>query len=210
MLIHDTPSDALTLVAEPHGPAPVLALQLWFCTGSARERPAEHGAAHLLEHMVFKGAGRFGVGELSARIEGVGGDLNAWTSFEHTALHATVPAPHLDVALEVLGAMGCAPTLDPDELARERAVVIEEIRGSADDPMQVLADATRARAYGGHPYGRPILGTAESVAALDVAALRAFHERFYSPQNAVLAVAGPVAPDALRDAVARWIPGAAL
>ncbi len=205
-MIHTTAANGLSLVAEPHGPAPVVAVQLWFRTGSAWETPAEHGAAHLLEHMVFKGAGRFGVGDLTAAIEAVGGDLNAWTSFEHTALHATVPAARLDVALEVLGAMGGAPTLDAAELEREKAVVIEEIRGSADDPSQVLADAVRARAFGTHPYGRTILGTAESVGALDVAALRAFHDRFYTARNAVLAVAGPVDPDALRGAAGRFLP----
>ena len=98
MRIHHAPDLGPVLVAEPHGPAPVVSLQLWFRTGSACEAAGLHGAAHLLEHMVFKGAGRFGQGELSSCIESVGGDLNAWTSFEQTVLHATVPAAHVETA----------------------------------------------------------------------------------------------------------------
>jgi zinc protease len=206
MRIHHMPERGPVLVAEPQGPAPVAAIQLWFRTGSARETAGLHGAAHLLEHMVFKGAGAFGQGELVTRIESLGGDLNAWTSFEQTVLHATVPVAHAGVALEVLTAMGTAPHLDPDELERERGVVLEEIRGSKDDPGSVLADATRARAFGAHAYGRPILGTVESVGAISRDALRAFHKAHYVPDNAILAVAGPVDPEALRADVARLLP----
>ena len=136
----------------------------------------------------------------------MGGDLNAWTSFEQTVLHATVPAAHVETALEVICAMGTSPHLDPDELERERGVVIEEIRGSRDDPGSVLADATRARAFGAHPYGRPILGTVESVGAIDQAALRRFHDQHYVADNAILAVAGPVDPDVLSAAAGLRLP----
>ena len=206
MRIHLAPRCGPVLVAEPHGPAPVAAVQLWFRTGSARETEGLFGAAHLLEHMVFKGAGAFGQGELVQRIESLGGDLNAWTSFEQTVLHATLPAAHVGVALEVLTAMGTRPTLDPGELERERGVVLEEIRGSRDDPSSVLADAMRARAFGDHPYGRPILGSVESVGAISGAALRSFHDAHYVADNAILAVAGPVDPALLRDAAGALLP----
>jgi zinc protease len=206
MLHFETLPGGPTLVAEPHGPAPVVAVQLWFRTGSAHEPAGFHGAAHLLEHMVFKGAGEWGPGELVSRIEAVGGDLNAWTSIEQTALHITVPAAHVGLAIETLGAMGRAPRIDEGELRRERSVVIEEIRGAKDDAGQVLADAVRKRAFGDHSYARPVLGTVGSVRGLTRENLLAFHQRHYTPDNAIVAVAGPVDIDEVRRLVGVHLP----
>lgn len=174
------------------GVAPVSAVYLWLRRGAAAETQAELGAAHLLEHMLFKGAGGHGPSGAASRIEGMGGDLNAFTSYEQTVLHATVPAGREVEVIGLLSEMAFGPHLDEGELAREHDVVIEELRGAQDDPADRLAEALRARAHRGHPYGRPILGTESSVRGLDAAALRRFHLAHHRPEQAILAVAGPV------------------
>jgi zinc protease len=199
MLSVEPISDGPVLLLDPTGPQPVVAVYLWVQVGSADEEEGLYGAAHLLEHMLFKGAGSLGVGDITAQIEAIGGDLNAFTSVEETVFHATVPAGHELLALRLLSEMVLRPALDPDELAREKLVVIEEIRGSTDDPTQVLGDVLRRRVYGDHPYARPVLGSEESVAAITPERLRAFHSRWYIPQNTVVAVVGPVDPKAIRD-----------
>lgn len=176
------------------------AIYLWLPRGAASERPDELGLAHLLEHMLFKGAGGHGVSEAATRIEGMGGDLNAFTSYEQTVLHATVPAGSEARAIALLCEMAFAPRLDPDELEREKGVVIEEIRGAADDPTDLLAERLRARLHRGHPYGRPILGTETTVRALSAEAMRRFHRAHHRPGEAMLVVAGPVDPAAIEAA----------
>lgn len=161
------------------------------------------GGAHFLEHLLFKGAGGHGVGEAAARIDGLGGDLNAYTTYEQTVLHATVPAGREAPVIALLAEMATAPHLDAAEIERERDVVLDEIRGCQDEAGSVLADGIRARVYGEHPYGRPVLGTEASVRGLRRDALLEFHQRWYRPSNAVLAVAGPVSPDEIAGEAAR-------
>ncbi len=193
------------VAVDPGGTAPVSAVYLWLRRGSASERPEELGAAHLLEHMLFKGAGSHAAAEAATRIEGLGGDLNAFTSYEQTVLHATVPAGREEAAIETLAEMAFAPHLDPAELEREKGVVIEEIRGALDDPEDCLAEELRARAHAGHPYGRPILGVEETVRGLDAAALTRFHRTHLRPAHAILAVAGPVDADEIEAIASRHL-----
>ena len=167
-------TDGPTLVLDVGGTAPVVAVYLWLRVGSADEMAHQSGVAHFLEHMLFKGAGNHGVGEAVTKVEGLGGEINAWTSFESTVLHATVPAGRDALVLELLGEMAFQPHIDSVEFERERKVVLEEIREALDSPGQVLADCQRAKAWGDHPYSQPILGTVESVSSLGLNAMKAF------------------------------------
>jgi len=202
-----------TIAVDAGGQVPVSAVYLWIRRGSAEEGPAMQGAAHLLEHMLFKGAGDHGVSAAAARIEGLGGDLNAFTSYEQTVLHATVPSGQEAAIIDILTEMGFAPHLDPGELVTEKGVVIEELRAALDDPEDRLAEALRARAHAGHPYARPILGEEETVRGMEAAALAAHHRSHYRPDQVVLAVAGPVDAEDIRAAaeasLARFGPQAA-
>ena len=164
-----------------------------------------HGGAHFLEHLLFKGAGAHGVGEAAERVEAMGGDLNAFTSYEQTCLHGTVPAGREAEVLRLLAEMARRPHLDAAEIERERDVVIEEIRANQDDAMQVLAENLRARVYGDHPYARPVLGTEDSVRGLGREGLLALHARGFAPSNAVLAVAGPVDPSLVQSVAAELL-----
>ncbi|MEZ4316494.1 MAG: pitrilysin family protein [Myxococcota bacterium] len=201
-MIH-TLDNGLRVVHEPL-PGAVAALYLWFDVGTVDEGPEEAGAAHLLEHMLFKGTDRRGVGACAADVEGMGGDLNAYTTWDQTVLHATVLAEHWEAALDVLADMAWHSRIDPDELDREKPVVLEEIRGYDDDPESVLDDHTTARLFPGHPYGRPVLGTLDSVSGIDRERLVAFWRRHYTANRCVVGVCGPMDTASVLDAVRRF------
>lgn len=200
--------NGLQVLVQPSHRAPVAAVYLWLEAGTADEGPENAGVAHFLEHMVFKGTARRGVGESAAAIEDLGGDLNAYTTWDQTVLHATVAAPWWRDALDVVADMAQHPLFDAAELEREKQVVIDEIRGYDDDPDSVADDVLHARLHPDHPYGRPILGTAESVAALSRDAVVGFWKRNWGPRRAILAVSGPVSSEevvqAARELLGAW------
>lgn len=191
MLATTLPNGMRVLVDE-YSPSDVVAAYLWFNVGSRDERPGMEGAAHFVEHMLFKGTRRFGVGEVARAVEALGGDINAYTSFDETVFHITAPGGALDDMLGVLAEMGQSARFDREELERERDVICEEIRGGADDPDMVVSEALFADAFPGDPYGRPIIGTVQSVRAMSRDDLYAFYREHYAPANACLAVSGRV------------------
>ena len=195
------------LLCESHA-APVAELQVWVRTGSADERPHEAGLAHFHEHMLFKGTARRGVGEVAGEIEGAGGRINAYTSFDVTVYHATVPSDATQVALDVLADAVQHPAFDPAEIDREIQVVLEEISRAEDSPPQVLGAAVFAEAYRVHPYRAPILGTRASVSGFDQARVRGFFERWYRPEHMVVVAVGDFDADALVAAVGEAFAGA--
>ncbi len=181
--------------------ADVAAVYAWIDVGAADEPPGLEGAAHFIEHLVFKGTRSFGVGEVAAAVEALGGDINAWTAQEETVFHATVPGAAAPRTVEILAEMVRAPRFDAEELERERDVVIEEIRGGEDDVDLVVSEATWAVAFPGHPYGRSVIGTPASVGAMPRGALLEFHAQHYVPANAHVVVAGKFDPEAVLAAV---------
>lgn len=188
---------------EPGGSADVAGVYLWIDVGSRDEAPGMEGAAHFVEHLVFKGTSSHGVGDVARAVEGAGGELNAWTSFDETVFHASGPASAAPGFIEVLAEMARTARMDPVELERERLVVIEEIRSRDDDPEMLAGEALYGIAFGDHPYGRPIIGLESTVKSMARADLRAFYETMYAPSNACLAVVGPVDVDRVIAAATR-------
>ncbi len=193
--------NGLTLLLHEAHLAPVANLQIWAKVGAADERPGEEGLAHFHEHMLFKGTARRGVGEIAGDVEGAGGRINAYTSFDVTVYHATLPSDQLAVGVDVLADAVLHSSFDPDEIAREIEVVLEEIRRSEDSPGHVLGNALFETCYEQHPYRAPILGTAESVASFDRARVRAFFERWYTPEHLSFVAAGDFDGAAVRERV---------
>ena len=189
------PNGLTLLLCESHA-APVSEVQIWVRAGSADERQGEAGLAHFHEHMLFKGTARRGVGEVAGEVEGASGRINAYTSFDVTVYHATVPSEATAVALDVLADAVRYPAFDPEEIEREAQVVLEEIARAEDSPPQVLGAAVFAEAFHVHPYRAPILGTRESVSAFDQRRVRAFFERWYTPEHLVVVAAGDFDADA--------------
>jgi len=201
-------SNGLTLLLRELHVSPVAELQIWARVGSADERPGEQGLAHFHEHMLFKGTERRGVGVVAGEIEGVGGRVNAYTSYDVTVYHATVPSNGLPVALDVLSDAIRFSVFEPSEIAREIEVVLEEIRRGEDSPSQVLGNAVFAHSYRLHPYRAPILGPSESVAGFDRHRVRAFFERWYAPDNLVLVAVGDFDTRELREGITAAFEGA--
>jgi len=201
VLVKTLPNGLGLLLRESHL-AEVAEFQIWAKVGSADERPGEAGLAHFHEHMLFKGTESRGVGVVAGEIEGVGGRINAYTSYDTTVYHATVPITGLDVAQDVLVDMVRRSRFEPDEIAREIEVVIDEIRRSDDSPHHLCAEALFATAYQTHPYRAPILGSRESVARFDRDSVLAFFRRWYAPDNLLVVACGAFDAEALAVRVA--------
>lgn len=172
-----------------------VALGVWVRHGSVHD-PMEHlGASHLLEHMVFKGTRSRSAREIVLALEGVGGSIDAYTSREQTGYQARVLDQHLDLAVDVLADLVLEPLLRDEDLELERDVVLEEISTVDETPDDLVFELHGDLLWAGHPYGRSILGTRETVSAIDGAALRALHAAQYRGSNLVVAAAGHVDHD---------------
>ncbi len=183
-------SNGLTVLVEENHAAPVAALQVWVRVGSADELPGEFGLAHLHEHMLFKGTARRGPGEIARAIEACGGEINAWTSFDQTVYHVVVASQFLAQGMDVLADAITSAAFDPEDLKREIEVVCEEIKRSLDSPTRKLSKELFATAFTRHPYGRPVIGTEESVRSFTREGILGFYRRWYQPQNCVLVAVG--------------------
>jgi len=195
--------NGLSVVVAPRRTSPVVAIQAWVGAGAADEPTDRAGIAHFVEHMVFKGTSRRGVGEMTSEVERAGGDVNAWTSFDHTVYHLVLGRGDLATGLDVLADALLASTFDEAELAREREVIVEEIRQGRDDPARTAGHALFSTAYVIHPYRRPVIGAIDAVRALGREDLIGFHRAAYVADNLTIAIAGDVDPEDARAEVAR-------
>ena len=179
-----------------------LALGVWVRSG-ARDEPGElSGISHLIEHMTFKGTERRDARAIAASLEGLGGHLDAFTAREEVCYYARALEEHLPEVVDVLADIVCRSRFAPTDVDREKSVVREEICSVEDDPEDKIGDLLAAEVWSGHPLGRPILGTLESVGGLDSARLRAYHASRYRPEHLVVAAAGAVEHERLADAIA--------
>lgn len=166
---------------------------LSFNIGSRHETDEHAGISHFIEHMLFKGTAARPSPELVAEeIEGVGGILNAYTSREQTGYWAKVPSTHFARSFDVLADMVRNSLFDPEELDRERGVIVEEIRAGDDEPSSLVWKLSDELVWDGQAVGRPIAGDEESVARIDRAAMLAYLGQHYVPANLVISVAGNV------------------
>jgi predicted Zn-dependent peptidase len=172
---------------------------LWFKTGSRYEGPGQHGAAHFIEHLLFKGTKRRSARAITEAVESRGGDLNAFTSEEMTCFYARIEARRLDLVLDVLFDMLWKSAFLPKELERERGVILEEIRMYEDQPNVVAMEGCNAALWPQNALGRTILGTPESVRGFRRNDLQEFWRRHYRPSSLVVSVAGQAAlPEVLK------------
>lgn len=178
------------LVEQPGNP--VVSMRVVIRTGAADESiRTEYGLAHLMEHMAFKGASRyFDPGVISSLIERNGGDMNAYTSSDSTVYYINMPADQVKLGLDILADMVFSPLYDPKEYELEKEVVIEEIKRGRDNPDRLIMEDFFQAAYPDHPYGRPVIGYEDTVKNVTVEEAKAFHNRHYRPDNAVLVITG--------------------
>jgi len=184
--------NGLTVILKEDHSSPVCAIQIWVSTGSVNETDDEAGITHLIEHMIFKGTKRRGVGEIAQEIESAGGYINAYTSFDHTVYHTVVASRFFDLGWDVLSDAIQNATFDPEELNKEKEVVLEEIKRGEDIPADKLSKTLFATAYKVHPYRRPIIGYRETVKAIDRDMILKYMDKWYQPQNITVVIVGDV------------------
>ena len=198
-------ANGLTVCVLENRQAPVVTTALCLRAGTRDDPPGHGGAAHFLEHMMFKGSARFGPGEIDRRTQALGGSNNAFTSHDATTYYFSFAADRWTEALAIEADRMASLTLDPRQVASERQVIREEIAMYDSEPWDALEVAVQARLYRGHPYGRPVLGTRGELRATGREELATFQRRFYRPDNAVLVVAGEASEETVLGEVERTL-----
>lgn len=188
-------SNGLTVATETLPSMESVALGVWVKSGARNERDDEHGMAHLLEHMAFKGTARRSAFEIASEIENVGGEINAATSVETTSFYARVLSDDVPLAVDLLADILQNSTFDPEELEREQNVILQEIGAAHDTPDDVVFDHFTETAFRHQTLGRSILGTPETVLSFNSAQLHRFMQREYGADRMVVVAAGDVKHD---------------
>ena len=178
-----------------------VALGFWVGAGSRDEDEPHAGVSHFIEHLLFKGSSSHTAQEIAEIFDGLGGELNAATSREHTVVFARVPDAHLPTAVDVMADMVFAPRFA--ELDSEREVVLEEIAMYEDTPQELVHDLFSAAVFDSHPLGRPVIGTADVIANVARDDVAAYHASAYAASNVVIAAAGHLDHDRLLELLRR-------
>ncbi|MCB1467690.1 MAG: insulinase family protein [Rhizobiaceae bacterium] len=189
-------SNGLTVATETLPSIESVALGVWVKSGARNERDDEHGIAHLLEHMAFKGTSSRSAFDIASDIEDVGGEINAATSVETTSFFARVLSRDVPLAIDILADILMDSKFDPDELQREQHVILQEIGAAHDTPDDVVFDRFTETAFKDQQIGRSILGTPETVKSFTSKQLHAFLERQYGADRMVVVAAGDIKHDA--------------
>ena len=178
-----------------------VSIGFWVGTGSVDEAPAMAGASHFLEHLLFKGTAERSARSIALAVESVGGDMNAFTTKEYTTFYVRLLADDLKMGLDLMSDIVWTPALRPDEFETERKVILEEILMHSDEPADQVHDLLAEALFPGHPLGREVLGEPDTVMAMTVDDVAAFHLEHYRPGNIVVALAGNVDHDQVVDLV---------
>src|SRR5690606_15177742 len=195
MVTTQTCKNGLRIVSEhiPHFHS--VAVGVFVNNGSRDELPEENGITHFIEHMLFKGTDSRSAKDIAREFDRIGGDINAYTSKEYTCYYAKVVDEHAGRAVNILADMFFNSLMDPVELERERLVVLEEISMTEDMPDDDVHEQLWRVMYPHHSMGAPILGTEATLQKFDAETIRNFMDRFYTPSNTVVSVAGNITPE---------------
>jgi predicted Zn-dependent peptidase len=176
-----------------------VAIGVWIGTGSRSENETNNGVSHFLEHMFFKGTKTRTAREIAESFDSIGGQVNAFTSKEYTCYYAKVLDEHAKFALDTLADMFFNSTFVEDELAKEKNVVLEEIKMYEDTPDDIVHDILSKACYENHPLGYPILGTETTLNTFNSDLLRQYMNEYYTPDNVVISVAGNIDETFIKD-----------
>ncbi|MGH9124806.1 MAG: M16 family metallopeptidase [Acidimicrobiales bacterium] len=187
----------LSVVVEPMADVRSVAVGFWVGTGSRDEAGPQAGASHFLEHLLFKGTEERSARAIAEAIDEVGGDINAFTTKEYTAFYLRVLSDALDLGLDILSDIMWQPAFRSEDIEAERQVILEEILMHADEPADLVHEVLADAMWPSHPLGRDVLGSEETIEALQRDDIASFHRHHYRPGNIVLAAAGDVDPAAL-------------
>ncbi|NOG72737.1 pitrilysin family protein [Roseicella sp. DB1501] len=195
--------NGLIVVSETMPRVETVSIGAYVAAGTRHESEAENGVSHFLEHMAFKGTERRSAADIAREIENVGGHLNAYTSRENTAYYCKVLKEDVGLAADIIGDILTHSSFIPEELERERGVILQEIGQANDTPDDIIFDHFQNTAFPGQPMGRPTLGTEEVIRDMKREALTGYMRHHYGPERMVVAAAGAVEHEAVVDLVQR-------
>ncbi|MGB3537499.1 MAG: pitrilysin family protein [Mesorhizobium sp.] len=192
--------NGMEVVVIPDHRAPIVTHMVWYKAGSADEPPGKSGIAHFFEHLMFKGTTTHKAGEFDAAIAAIGGSNNAFTSYDYTAFHETVTPQALGEMMSFEADRMRNLILSDEVIATERDVILEERRSRIDNnPDALLDEEVNATLYQNQPYRIPVIGWEQEMEQLNRTDAKAFYDRYYTPNNAVLVVAGDIEPQTVRE-----------
>ena len=197
----DVLDNGLTILTERIEHLRSVSLGIWLKKGSRDESPSDAGVYHFIEHMLFKGTKKRSTYEIAQIMDSIGGFNDAFTSKENTCFYAKVLDEHLPVILDIFSDILVNPTFNREDIERERKVVHEEFKMVEDTPSDLVHEVFMENFWAGHPLGRPILGTLQTVNALNSDRLRELFLENYVPPNIVVSAAGNINHDELREAI---------
>ena len=193
--------NGLTVLLKSDHRSHVTAVQMWVRVGGADESDSEAGISHVVEHMLFKGTEKRGVGKIAREVESVGGEINAYTSDDETVFHLVVPSKYTSLGLDIIADMVQHSKFDPKEFSKEKAVILEEIRRGKDEPRKQLYEDLMKLIYKKHPYGRPVIGYPETVEKLTRDQVYSHYKKWYVPNNMILVVVGDFDPQKVKNEI---------
>lgn len=194
-----TLENGMEVVVIPNHRAPILTHMVWYKVGAADEPPGLSGMAHYLEHLLFKGTKTLAPGEFSKAVKTLGGNDNAFTSQDYTAYFQSLAAEHLERVMRMEADRMVNLSPPADHYASEKNVVLEERRQRTDnDPAARFSEQLLSALYVNHPYGTPVIGWMKEIERYEWPDIKAFYDRWYAPNNAVLVVSGDITAAALR------------
>lgn len=180
-----------------------VSLGVWVNVGSRDEEEKNNGIAHFIEHMLFKGTEKRTAKDIAESLDAVGGQINAFTTKEYTCYHAKVLDEHLDLALDVISDMLFNSLFSPEDIEREKNVIVEEIKMYEDAPDELVHDVLTGAMWNAHALGRPIIGREEVVRGIDRTLLLEFYERYYRCGDMVISCAGNIDHDQVVEKVTK-------
>jgi predicted Zn-dependent peptidase len=206
-IVRDVLPNGLRLLTERMPHVRSVSIGVWLARGSRHEPQEQSGIAHFVEHMLFKGTSTRSAEDIAQAIDSIGGQMDAFTAKEYASYYIKVLDEHLPFAVEVLSDIVMRPAFSPEDLEREKKVVLEEIKMVEDTPDDLVHELFTENFWANHPLGRPILGTRETVEALTADGLRRYFTDAYSAPNLIVAATGNMEHQQVRDLVLRAFEG---
>jgi predicted Zn-dependent peptidase len=201
MIVRDALNNGIRLVTESMGHVRSVSLGVWLTRGSRHETDGDSGIAHFVEHMLFKGTATRSAEDIAQAVDSIGGQLDAFTAKEYASYYVKVLDEHLPLAVDILSDIVLRPAFNDIDIEREKKVILEEIKMVEDTPDDLVHELFTQAFWEGHPLGRPILGTKESVEGLTQQRLRDHFRGAYAAENVIISAAGNLEHASLREAL---------
>jgi predicted Zn-dependent peptidase len=185
-----TLSNGVRVITEAMPHVRSVSVGIWIGTGSRRETPEQNGLSHFIEHMLFKGTTHRSAEDIARSVDSIGGNLDAFTAKELVCFNTKVLDEHLSLAWDVLADLVLNPLFRPEDIEKEKGVILEEIKMEADSPDYLVHEIFSSNFWKDHPLGKPILGTRETVRRFDSDMIRNYYREVYAPANLLVTAAG--------------------